>query len=281
MVKEFLNNYFGFNRQQRNGLLVLLCISAFLLIVRVTYPSFMKRGEVEIMNLPFGNTDTIKGAEMNASSDLFFFDPNTASKEDLVRLGLKEKTAVTLIKYRKKNRFESAEELMNVFGVSARLFEKLKPYIQIPSEEKLQLQVSVTKQSTPTIQIKNVELNGADSTQLLTLPGIGPVFAHRIIKYRTLLGGYVLKDQLKEVYGLKQETYDLASPHVTVDASLAKKINLNSDDFKTVNRHPYISYELTKALFNKKGKQALDPKKVQEIVGNDSLYQRLLPYLAY
>ena len=34
-----------------------------------------------------------------------------------------------------------------------------------------------------------LDLNRADSADLLPLPGIGPVFASRIIRYRDLLGG--------------------------------------------------------------------------------------------
>jgi len=40
-----------------------------------------------------------------------------------------------------------------------------------------------------------IPINSADSVQLLPLPGIGPVYAGRIIRYRELLGGYVQTDQ--------------------------------------------------------------------------------------
>ena len=33
MFKPFIRNYFGFNKQQRNGLLMLVCISFILLII--------------------------------------------------------------------------------------------------------------------------------------------------------------------------------------------------------------------------------------------------------
>jgi competence protein ComEA len=282
MVKEFLNNYFGFNRQQRNGLVVLMCISAFLLIVRVTYPSFMTPPHIQVMNIPVVSTGNTSDETTEKATTLFYFDPNTAAKEELIKLGLKEKTATTLIKYRKKNPFKSAGDLRKIYGLSPALLEKIEPYVQF--EELLQppVQEPQAKPSpSSSLQVKNIELNGADSIQLTGLSGIGPAFAHRIIKYRTMLGGFVMKEQLKEVYGLKQETYDKVSPHVYVDASMAKKVNLNEDDFKTVNRHPYISYELTKELFNRKRKEPLNAGLVRQIVGNDSLYQRLLPYLAF
>ena len=282
MVKEFLNNYFGFNRQQRNGLVVLMSISALLLIVRVTYPYFMTPGNVEIMNLPVFDTDSTVLANTNGPGSLSYFDPNTASKEELVRLGLKEKTAATLIRYRARYPFKTDDDLGKVYGISPALLNKLKPFVRIEDHRAPHGTRTEPKQSQPAnAQPTTIELNGADSLQLLSLPGIGPAFAHRIIKYRALLGGFVNKGQLKEVYGFKQEAFDLVSPRVTVNASLVKKINVNKDDFKTVNRHPYISYELTKALFNKKRQQALDPQITREIMGNDSLYQQVLPYLEF
>ena len=51
-----------------------------------------------------------------------------------------------------------------------------------------------------------VELNMADTTTLKKVPGIGPVFANRIVKYRNLLGGFYAVSQLREVYGIDEET---------------------------------------------------------------------------
>jgi competence protein ComEA len=281
MVKEFLSNYFGFNRQQKNGLVVLMSISALLLVVRVTYPSFMKPHNIVIRNLPVFPADSLRHDQHTASAKLFYFDPNTADEQTLVCLGLKEKTAVTVIKYRKKKPFKTADDFGSIYGVSPTLFARLKPYIRIESANSGRPTNANHEKADRAVQVKMVELNSADSLQLLALPGIGPAFAHRIIKYRTILGGYVTTEQLKEVYGMKPETYSMIKDHVIADPSAVKKIDLNKDDFKTVNRHPYISYELTKELFNRKQKAPLTTVTVKEIMGNDTLYQRLVPYLAF
>lgn len=97
-----------------------------------------------------------------------------------------------------------------------------------------------TARSTSTI-----ELNTADSVTLETLPGIGPAFASRIIKYRTLLGGYLKVEQLKEVYGMPEETYDRIKPLCTINTSKVKMIaadSLWSKPYKFY--HPYLSKEL-------------------------------------
>src|SRR3569833_3197280 len=52
-----------------------------------------------------------------------------------------------------------------------------------------------------------IELNSADSAKLTELKGIGPSFARRIINYRNRLGGFINKEQLKEVYGMDDDRY--------------------------------------------------------------------------
>lgn len=93
-----------------------------------------------------------------------------------------------------------------------------------------------------------VHLNTADSTALLRLPGIGPVFAGRIIKYRRLLGGFYCSDQLKEVYGMKEETIEQITPLLVLDSIGLVKLNVNTCTFRDLLRHPYLEYEDVKAL---------------------------------
>jgi len=93
-----------------------------------------------------------------------------------------------------------------------------------------------------------IDLNRADSAQLLPLPGIGPVFAGRIVKYRELLGGYVNVKQLKEVYGMPAETVEKVRSQIIIDSSAIRKIRLDSATFGQLLRHPYLEYDQVKAL---------------------------------
>jgi DNA uptake protein ComE-like DNA-binding protein len=95
---------------------------------------------------------------------------------------------------------------------------------------------------------KLLNLNSCDSASLEALPGIGPVLAARIIKYRYLLGGYVSTEQLKEVYGLTEETFDMISPRVFADSLTIRKIRINDADFKVLIRHPYFNRDEVSAI---------------------------------
>ena len=52
MDNVFSKNYFGFNKQQRNGLFVLLIICFLLMVVRFTYPILMPPSDLIVQNLP-------------------------------------------------------------------------------------------------------------------------------------------------------------------------------------------------------------------------------------
>lgn len=94
------------------------------------------------------------------------------------------------------------------------------------------------------------ELNTADTLDLQQLRGIGPSYARRIVKYRQLLGGYVRVEQLREVYGMTEELYQQVAPHVTVDASRARKLAVNTATVDQLKRHPYLDYYQAKAIVN-------------------------------
>jgi DNA uptake protein ComE-like DNA-binding protein len=94
-----------------------------------------------------------------------------------------------------------------------------------------------------------IDLNRCDSAMLEKLPGIGPVLSARIIKYRNLLGGYAFVDQLKEVYGLSAETYELIKTRLTADSLMVSKIDINGADFRRLVRMPYLDrYEVNAIL---------------------------------
>jgi DNA uptake protein ComE-like DNA-binding protein len=139
------------------------------------------------------------------------------------------------------------------------------------------------KKAFKTKTYKIVELNNSDTTQLDGLPGIGPAYARRIIKYREMLGGYYKKEQILEVFGMRPENFNLFEKYIRTDTSLIRKISLNTATFKEINAHPYISYEQTKAIFRFRNKGLtinLDLLEKNKIF--DSLeIKKLIPYINY
>lgn len=131
---------------------------------------------------------------------------------------------------------------------------------------------------------QRIDLNRADSVGLLPLPGIGPVFASRIIKYRNLLGGFVSHEQLKEVYGLPDETVEMMRERTMIDTAAVRKINLDSISFGELLRHPYFQIELVRDLMNFRKTMgpfhSLETLKINKLVP-DSTLNRISPYLSW
>lgn len=129
-----------------------------------------------------------------------------------------------------------------------------------------------------------VELNAADTLVLKRVPGIGSVFARRIVKYRRLLGGFVSVSQLKEVYGIDESRYGKLAPWFKVDASRARRLQVNRLDADSLRRHPYINYKqarILEELRRQKGKLAgwSDIELLEEFADADK--KRLSPYLSF
>jgi DNA uptake protein ComE-like DNA-binding protein len=113
-----------------------------------------------------------------------------------------------------------------------------------------------------------LNLNSCDSADLEALPGIGPVLSARIIKYRNLIGGYVTAEQLKEVYGLQEETFNMISGLVKGDSLSLRKLNINEADYKQLIRHPYLQKnEVTAILKYRELKGSISG--IELMVGNN------------
>lgn len=139
------------------------------------------------------------------------------------------------------------------------------------------------KFATPII----LELNTIDSATLTKIPGIGAKSASMIIRYREQLGGFVSPYQIGEklVWESAQEKMDeWCRMWMKADTALVRKLNVNEAEFREILRHPYVSFEQTKALVNYRDKH-------KRISGEEVLYMleefteddiaRLKPYLSY
>jgi competence protein ComEA len=251
-----------------------------LLVIRVAYPHFLKPDPVVLRKIKWMPVDT--SSNKYPATRLFKFDPNTVSYEQLLLLGFEKRSARGYINYRSKGfRFRKKEDVKKIYGVSDSLYRKLIPYVNIENAASGPTELSATPKVTREAvskQTVHLELNAADSAQLLLVRGIGPVFAKRILRYRELLGGFYSLAQLREVYGMTEEIFSGISSQLHVNTALVRKLALATADFKTVNRHPYITYELTKKIFAMRDRKTLSGESLRAIAG-DSLYERLKVYV--
>ncbi len=265
-------DYFAFTRTEARGVWVLLVLICLLLASPLFYKHFLQKqytahqqsqDQTLLDSLMLQLEQNYQVQEKNESVEerkfiakLYPFDPNTADQNTLTDLGFRPWIAERIIKYRKAGgKFVKKEDLLKIYGISEETYHQVYPYINLPEIEIAGTPVNHFSKPAETEAIEKVtkaekiNINTADTTQLMRLPGIGRVFAGRIVKYRDLLGGFVDTTQYTEVYGLSPEAIArLQTQSVITDVEVAKKINLNTADEKTLAGHPYISFKVAKAI---------------------------------
>ena len=102
----------------------------------------------------------------------------------------------------------------------------------------------------PQYAIAKVELNRADTSDIMRIPGFGSKRAQKIVEYRDKLGGFYDIAQLKEIYILQNINLEYVEKYFTADRRQIRKINLNQCDYKTLISHPYFDSYLTKTILN-------------------------------
>ena len=256
-----MKDWFTLSSRERTGMLVLLVLIIFILILNLFlryYPFQQEKNnytayyqELELFRNSLHNCTIglVNNAEEQNAEMLkrFPFDPNTASKNAMVKLGMEERIAARIVSFREKGgRFREKEDLLKIYGFDRMLYTSLAPYITIAKNE-----VPVRHFYKPAEEFlpeHPVEINSSDTADFERLKGIGPVLASRIVKYRILLGGYYSVDQLKEVYGISDSLFQTIRNNVTVDTALIRKISINEAGEDQLSRHPYIGRYTAKAI---------------------------------
>lgn len=78
------------------------------------------------------------------------------------------------------------------------------------SDEDMPTMVTLTKQDS------TLNLNTASETELQTLPGIGPSKASAIIEYRETIGSFKTIEDLMEISGIGNKTFEKLKEHISV-----------------------------------------------------------------
>lgn len=311
MWRQFLKDYFSFTRKERFGIIAVVAVIFLLIILPLFFPYFIKKEKTdssqfakEIAQLrldtsskkvyankhseEYYNDYTPANQKYSSKSEVFFFDPNTASIDEWRRLGVREKTANTIQKYISKGgKFYKPEDIKKIWGLSEKDAERLIPYVSIkeikreyPQYEKKEFAEKVNYTAKNTIQ--KVDINSADTTQYIALPGIGSKLSKRIIAFREKLGGFYSIDQIGETYLLPDSTFQKIKPYLVVDSKAIKKMNINSASVEEMKSHPYLRYNTANAIFKYRQQHGSfnsvdEIKKIMTV--DDDLYKKIFAYL--
>ncbi len=265
MSRPNLKEYFHFTRGQQRGALMLFIILLGALVTRfiVSYQKDATEGDfsefevlvrtLEGQSLQTGiGTDTASVPVVNSNPRPYVlqpFDPNLVARKELLNMRLPGRLVNAWVNYRNAGAiFFAADDLRRIYGMDSLIFERLLPFLVFENPEASQPAYVPVRSPDPEKPLLRIELNGADSVELLRVWGIGPVFASRIIKYRDLLGGYFRLEQLQEVYGMKKEAFDTIKKQLAIDTTGIRKMDLLTVSEYQLRKHPYLDAYQSKAI---------------------------------
>ena len=238
-MKKILKDYLQFSKKERIGLaIVLLFIGLFLYLPTWVKP-YIQAPQLEDTAWLNGLFDveksTVKYTEKNNSKrtnlkpSYFYFDPNSATQDQFLLLGLTSKNAQTIIRYRTKGgKFRSPKDFLKIWGIEPAVAEALIPFIRIAAWKP---PISASSfnggynppPKPPTIAL--IDINQATIAEWESLPGIGPVLANRIVRYRDKIGGFNEIEAVGKTYGIRDSLFEQIKPYLHINTVAKPSIN--------------------------------------------------------
>lgn len=292
---EHIKSHFLYTKQQRNGILLLLCS---IISIQVVYHLSDFQNDVvgRAINDDLGSfqkqIDSLKRvALVQSKPKMYPFNPNFLSDYKGYQLGLSVEEMDQLHEFRKQGKFvNSALEFQKITKVSDSLLKAISVHFKFP--EWLQKKLDKKAKSKRTFNheiarneklLSTSDINLATVTDFLVVEGVDESIAERIINYRKKLRGFMFVDQVHEVWGLDSAVADKIVRVFSIETvPKIEKININSASFKEVLKIPYIHYDLCVKIFDYRDEVAelqsiSELKKIEDFPLDK--YDRIVVYL--
>ncbi|HMR55941.1 MAG TPA: helix-hairpin-helix domain-containing protein [Cyclobacteriaceae bacterium] len=293
-LRSWTRAFFGISTREANGLLILLPLLLAGVFIIPVYHHWQSQQPVDFTDNQRKLDSLLAYWPEQKDSVIFLkesvrfaFDPNTATSAQLDSLGFPPYLTQRIQNYRNKNgKFKIKTDLLKMYGMDTLFYSQLEPFILLPDQlvnthNKIQKEKIVT---TTELKSESFDINLADSAQLIKIYGIGSKLSARIITYRNKLGGFISLTQLREVPGLDSAVIGQLEKKYFVNPNFQpRKISLNHANEQELNNHPYIKYNLAKAIatyrFQHGNFNTLEEVKKIALV-DETFYSKILPYLS-
>ncbi len=213
--------YFIFSQKEQKGLMVLGCILLFSMVLSWLTPN--RNREV-----------ASEGSNSTYYFKPFEFDPNTIDSANALKLGIPLKQVITLLNYRKKGgHFYRKEQFANLYGLTPTLLDKLMPFIKIttaPYKKNRNTYWDTHKLDPKESWV--IDINQAAEKEWIQKTELSKSVISSILHYKNYLGAFDQTRQIKKVYGMSDEAYQLIRSHLTVSASRNVLLNANTMHYK-------------------------------------------------
>lgn len=285
---------FYISKKSRRGLTVLFFLAFFIVLIPRLYVHFLKVDTV-LIKKPLIKVETKTNNSKSKENKKKYskkkkklvyrspkgkFDPNEYTHEDWMYLGLSEKQTNVIMRFL-NHKIYTNEALKKIYVLPDAVYHLIKDSTVYPAHIFDEKETFVKKKS-PSINTI-LELNTIDSLELISINGIGPFYASQIINYRNKLGGFYKREQLMEIWKMKEETYQILMESLIIDTSTLQKIHLNTVSFEKLKNHPYLSYSQANSIVKMRTQlgrfDSISSIKKSKLI-NDDTFLRVRPYLS-
>lgn len=201
-------------------------------------------------------------------------DPNTASKEELLEVGVPEFAANNWVKFVNAGaKIYEKSDLEKIYGLTPESINSINAKMLYPNKP--------ARFKKPTLM--SFDINEADAFEFSAIPGIGKILSERIVKFRDKLGGFHSPDQLKEVYGIVDSVIENHLEYLEINTEV-KMININSGTIKDLSSHPYCNWRAAEIIVNYRKQHGAfsKPEELNEIRAFEKKWVlKISPYLSF
>jgi competence ComEA-like helix-hairpin-helix protein len=271
-VKHWIQDYFQFSKWQRRAVLLLVLIIIACLGLQAWWkqqsavafeqaPKVVLRQVEELAAfVPDSNqaneAPTASWREPASTNQkpvaYFAFDPNTASEQELLRLGMPVKAVKSLLKYRSKGgRLRQPEDLLKIYSLPKSTAMALLPWVRIapmPDNKTFANNRDSFAHRPAKPAPAAVDINLGDTTAFIALPGIGSRLAARIVNFRDKLGGFYSINQVAETFALPDSTFQKIRSRLVLSSGPYRRLNINTATVEELKAHPYIKWNVANAI---------------------------------
>jgi len=269
--------FYRYTKSQRKGLLALCLLIVFVQlgywgVTSLNYNKVEKQSEEEKEWLALQTKiDALKAARPEKKNTIYPFNPNFITDYKGYTLGMTTAQIDKLHAFRKSGKWiNSVSDFKTVTGVPDSLLSKISPYFKFPdwvikknkesrqgysnAETKFQNKYPDKYPSKKEPAAKPVlDINTAVEEDLISVYGIGPAFAKKILRRRSDLGAFVSMEQMNDFSdfspeaqaGLKKSFKIFGNPAVN-------KINVNTASLQQLARFPYFNRDVAKAIITER-----------------------------
>lgn len=235
-MKDFFSEFFQLSKRERNATLILILLLVSIISARISMPYWSQFtnqpddfSEFDALLAKMEEKQKILALEKEKEDELnlYPFNPNKVSGEELKEMGFKSNVVNSLVNFRKKSdTYKNAEDLLKLYGIDSALLAEIEPFLVFDSVETTSDKKSnyYASRSNPKsfenklkLKISQVLFINKVASEELVGIGFPKSKADQIVGFRSRIGGYKSDEDLLKCYAVDSNIFSQLAPFLSYE----------------------------------------------------------------